>query len=61
VEAATGSSAVDGCLGLDLGIESCLMNGFDGLGVDCEGLQSDFLGMIWFEVLMDMDFLKQKH
>ena len=42
VDSTIGSSALDGCLGLDLGIESGLVNGFDGLGVDCEGLQLDF-------------------
>ena len=42
MEATTGSSALDGCLGLDLRIELGLVNDFDGLGVDYEGLQSDF-------------------
>ena len=42
MEATIGSSALDGCLGLDLRIELGLVNDFDGLGVDYEGLQSDF-------------------
>ena len=42
MEATIGSSALDGCLGLDLGIELGLVNDFDGLEVDCEGLQLYF-------------------
>ena len=42
MKAIIGSSALDGCLGLDLGIELGLVNVFGGLGVDCERLPSDF-------------------
>jgi len=42
VQATMDSLALDGCLGLDLGIESGLMNVFGGLGVNCEGLPSNF-------------------
>jgi len=61
VEVVTSSSTLDGCLRLDLGIKSGLMNGFDGLRVHCKGLHSVFLWTIWSMVLMERNLLVQEH